>query len=498
PGVDITVVLKDAYSTDNPIKFTSGTLGQVGKKNLAVTIGPDAAAAATTYLETIVTGSYDEQETAYTNLNGDATEEFINSIKNEIIFNGGNVSWDDAVANVTLTTGTFPIEGSIDEIPGVEITIVLKDAYSTDNPIKFTSGTLGQVGKKNLVVTGEIEAAAAATTYLETIVTGSYDEQKTAYTNLNGNATEEFINSIKNEIIFNGGNVSWDDAVANVTLTTGTFPSEGSIDEIPGVEITIVLKDAYSTDNPIKFTSGTLGQVGTKNLVVTGEIEAEAAATTYLETIVTGSYDEQKTAYKNLDGNATEEFINSIKNEIIFNGGSVSWDDAVANVTLTTGTFPKNAGDPIPKVKIEIKLNNGYIVTSGNLLFECDLGNLNVTGVDINATKKLQETTSDYFKNLLSNNNYNDQKKIYNEWETKNPDGLIDLLKIAVIFNSGALKWDNIVENVNVLTPFPFAGKPGSNISYITIKINFKPGYNDTNGGFITFNSLPLGPSSRV
>ncbi|MGL5591373.1 MAG: hypothetical protein ACRDCF_01410, partial [Mycoplasmoidaceae bacterium] len=277
-----------------------------------------------------------DQKKLYDSWGTNIPTEISSGVRNLFNFKeGGEKTWTMFVKDISVTPGQYQVG---EEMPPIGVKVNLKSGYlissNNEKELKF------DIVVKNPTIDLDIAESTDyndklinATKVLNGLLTGDFNEQKEIYEGWNNkSAPNTFKESIKGILSFNNGSVSWDLAVKDVVLTTGTFPSQPG-EQIPSVGISIKLNDIYSISSGeqlLSFNSNDLGNSNLINIKVTGEIEAAAAATTYLETIVTGSYDEQETAYTNLNGNATEEFINSIKNEIIFNGGNVSWDDAVA------------------------------------------------------------------------------------------------------------------------------------------------------------------------
>ncbi|MGL4617270.1 MAG: hypothetical protein ACRCUM_03445, partial [Mycoplasmoidaceae bacterium] len=505
PNIEVLVNVSGDYIPTNPdlLKIVFNGLGTTGSMNINITKDDTKIEEAKQILiNELDVNDIDTQRNIYDGWTVDNLPNgFLNAIKGAFNF-GDGLDWDIVVDNITLTKGDFP-DTSGQPIPNIEVLVNVSSDYIPTNPetLKIVFDGLGTTGLINLEVKKSDsydDILTKATGSLLNLLTGDFIEQREKYNGWNNNSAPiEFREQIKGILSFNNETIDWDNVVEDVVLNTAEFPSKPG-DAIPPVGISINLKDIYNISSGkeyLSFNSNSFGSSNNANVSIGNMPEVQTAATTYLKGLLTGNHDNQRKVYESWDKKPNPGLESEIQKIVKFNDASFEWKNVVNNITISNlETFPPTSGNPIPAVKIEIILNDGY---EGNLSFNSNsFGNSNLN-VSISNPGQCSVAATNYLKRLLNNKTYEQQKNEYESWVTQIPIELEAEISKVAKFTSTNITWEKIFKNFSIkpYANFPSKGST-SNIPYITITINFKEGYGTGTSNSTFFNTSPFGPPS--
>ncbi|MGL5640063.1 MAG: hypothetical protein ACRDCD_00155, partial [Mycoplasmoidaceae bacterium] len=190
------------------------------------------------------------------------------------------------------------------------------------------------------------------------------------------------------------------------------------------------------------------------------------------------SIDAQKIIFDGWGKNTPIEIRDGLVDSLIFNTED-KWDLVVKEIIVT----PEANYEPSvkkPNLAIQVKLNNGYIISSDDeqkLKFNITLDP--IIGLSISKSTDYNNllTNATNVLNSLLTGDFNNQKEIYEGWNNNPaPDNFKNAIKGILSFNNGSVKWDDAVEDV-ILKTATFPTKPGEPIPPVEIKINLKDVY---------------------
>ncbi|MGL4617122.1 MAG: hypothetical protein ACRCUM_02690 [Mycoplasmoidaceae bacterium] len=452
---------------------------------------------------------YLAKKDAYDNIinNDHLPESTLSLLKNGMTFkNDGNViPWENAISKLKIEGPQFT-QVAKGDIHAISIELEINNNYvvlgSSLNNLKFSTGTLGNVGTIPILSIGEnIERnvflkniSDELTNILENKKT--YQEMRQTYEGWISDPKANLPSSIWTAFDYNftfniagGTKLFFRNIVDNLLFEPLNSYPNGVNQKIPNFAVTIdLIGDGYEFINPEEEAKLKIGNIEIN--ADTKKIDANISPNlnninidfkNYLNPEIIPNqnvYQDVKTKFNNildptkLPKEIKESIVNNIGLKLDGYEDKISFDQIFKSIEISIvnqDEFPKTPNSQLPNLQILFEFDESIYETSNSSLYgpiNIDLSN--VTTGSIKYQLEIKSNLNTEFQKILSNeikkaNTWQEMKTIYDSWSSFDnlPNDVKQLVKQGITFNavdlqegdvniSGLNDFDTVVDNISL------------------------------------------------